>query len=167
MSALPEGSAGGAGGRCRQNGRVLTPRLVVLVVLVLAASACGGSKNAGNGGGSASGGGHGGLVANVSDAKVAVQGPNEVASAKVAIGGVPGKHLTLEWGLVDALEGNQSQEERLVRHYVTTKNVVTHMESVKIPLSQAVSPLLVHFVLYAPDGSYLASDDTPDFGKGT
>jgi hypothetical protein len=25
----------------------------------------------------------------------------------------------------------------------------------------------VHFVLYAPDGSYLASDDTPDFGKGT
>jgi hypothetical protein len=166
MSALPEGSAGGAGGRCRQNGRVLTPRLVVLVLLVLAASACGGSKNAGNGGASASAG-QGGLVANVSDAKVAVQGTNEVASAKVAIGGVPGKHLTLEWGLVDALEGNQSQEERLVRHYVTTKNVVTHMESVKIPLSQAVSPLLVHFVLYAPDGSYLASDDTPDFGKGT
>lgn len=166
MSALPEGSAGGAGGRCRQNGRVLTPRLVVLVVLVLVASACGGSKNAGNGGASASGG-QGGLVARVSDAKVAVQGANEVASAKVAIGGVPGKHLTLEWGLVDALEGNQSQEERLVRHYVTTKNVVTHTESVKIPLSQAVSPLLVHFVLYAPDGSYLASDDTPDFGKGT
>ncbi len=167
MSALPEGSAGGAEGRCRQNGGVLTPRLVVLVVLVLAASACGGSKNAGDGGASASGGqGGSGLVATVSDAKVAVQGTNEVATAKVQIGGVPGKHLTLEWGLVDALQGNQSQEERLVRRYVTTKKVVTHTESVKIPLSQAVSPLLVHFVIYAPDGSYLASDDTPDFGKG-
>ena len=148
---------------------MLTPRLVVLVVLVLAAaSACGGSKNAGDAGQSASGGQAGsGLVAKVSDAKVAVQGSNEVASVKVALGGVPGKHLTLEWGLVDALEGNQSQEERLVRHYVTTKQVVTHDESIKVPLSQAVSPLLVHFVLYAPDGSYLASDDKADFGGGT
>ena len=134
-------------------------------MLVLAVSACGGSKNAGSGGGSPSGG-NSGLVATVSDAKVSVQGSNEVASAKVSVGGVAGKHLTLEWGLVDALQGNQSQEERLVRRYLTTKKVVTHVESVKIPLSVAVSPLLVHFVIYAPDGSYLASDDTPDFGKG-
>ena len=144
---------------------MLAPRLVALVVLVLAVSACGGSKNAGSGGSSASGA-NSGLVATVSGAKVSVQGSNEVASAKVSVGGVAGKHLTLEWGLVDALQGNQSQEERLVRRYLTTKKVVTHVESVKIPLSVAVSPLLVHFVIYAPDGSYLASDDTPDFGKG-
>ena len=144
---------------------MLAPRLVAVFALVLAASACGGSKNAGSGGSSASGA-NSGLVATVSGAKVSVQGSNEVASAKVSVGGVAGKHLTLEWGLVDALQGNQSQEERLVRRYVTTKDVVTHVESVKIPLSVAVSPLLVHFVIYAPDGSYLASDDTPDFGKG-
>jgi len=95
-----------------------------------------------------------------------VQGSNEVATAKVKLGGVAGKRLTLSWGLVDALQGNQSEDERVVRHYVTTKKVVTTVETVKIPLSRAVSPLLVHFVLYAPDGSYLASDDTPDFGKG-
>jgi hypothetical protein len=148
-------------------GRVLARRLLALFVLVLAASACGGSKNAGSAGATASGGQAGsGLVATVSDAKVSVQGRNEVASAKVSVGGVAGKHVTLKWGLVDALQGNQSQEERLVRSYVTTKKVVTDVESVKIPLSVAVSPLLVHFVIYAPDGSYLASDDTPDFGKG-
>jgi len=144
---------------------VLTRRLVVLFVLVLAASACGGAKNAGSGGGSSSGG-KSGLVASVSQAKVSVEGTNEVASAKVSVGGVAGKHPTLSWGLVDALEGNQSQEERVLRRYVTTRKVVTRVESVKIPLSRAVSPLLVHFVVYAPDGSYLASADTPDFGQG-
>ena len=141
------------------------PRLVVLFALGLAASACGGSKNAGSQG-SAGGNSGSSLVASVSDAKVEVQGSNEVATAKVKLGGVAGKRLTLSWGLVDALQGNQSEDERVVRHYVTTKKVVTTVETVKIPLSRAVSPLLVHFVLYAPDGSYLASDDTPDFGKG-
>ncbi len=135
-------------------------------MLVLAASACGGSKNAGSqvsaGGGSGSG-----LVSSVSDAKVAVQGANEVATAKVSVGGVAGKRLTLSWGLVDALQGNQSEDERVVRRYVTTKKVVTRVETVKVPVARAVSPLLVHFVLYAPDGSYLASADTPVFGKGS
>ncbi len=146
---------------------MLAPRLVALFVLMLAVSACGGSKNSGNSGGSASGGASGtGLVASVSDAKVEVQGTNEVATAKVSVGGVAGKRLTLSWGLVDALQGNQSQDEIVLHRYVTTKKVVTTVESVKIPLSRAVSPLLVHFVIYAPDGSYLGSADTPDFGKG-
>jgi hypothetical protein len=146
---------------------VLVRRLPVLLVLVLAASACGGSKNAGSSGAKASGGkSSSGLVATVSDAKVSVQGTNEVATAKVSVGGVAGKHLTLSWGLVDALQGNESQDEIVLERYVTTRKVVTRVETVKIPLSRAVSPLLVHFVVYAPDGSYLASDDTPDFGKG-
>ena len=144
---------------------MLATRLVGLLVLVLAASACGGSKNAGSGGASASGG-KSGLSVTVADAKVHVEGKNEVATAKVSVGGVAGKHLTLSWGLVDALQGNESQDEIVLKRYVTTRKVVTTVETVKIPLSRAVSPLLVHFVLYAPDGSYLASDDTPDFGKG-
>jgi hypothetical protein len=145
---------------------VLARRLAVLFVLVLAASACGGSKNAG-GQGSAGGASGSGLVSSVSDAKIDLEGSNEVATAKVSVGGIAGKHLTLSWGLVDALQGNQSEDERVVRHYVTTKKVVTTVETVKVPVARAVSPLLVHFVLYAPDGSYLASDDTPVFGKGS
>ena len=135
-------------------------------MLVPAVAACG-SSSAGSSGAPSSGGNSGSaLVATVSQAKVRVQGTNEVASAKVSVGGVAGKHLTFKWGLVDALQGNQSEEERVLRRYVTTRNVVTAVESVKIPLARAVSPLLVHFVIYAPDGSYLASADTPDFGKG-
>ena len=103
----------------------------------------------------------------MTDAKVQVEGTNEVATAKVSVGGVAGKHLTLSWGLVDALQGNESQDEIVLKRYVTTRKVVSTVETVKIPLSRAVSPLLVHFVIYAPDGSYLNSDDTPDFGKGT
>ena len=146
---------------------MLAPRLVALVVLVLAVAACGGSKNSGNSGASGSGTATRGLVATVTDAKVEVQGTNEVASAKVSVGGVAGKHLTLSWGLVDALQGNESQDEIVLKRFVTTRKVVTSIQSVKIPVSRAVSPLLVHFVIYAPDGSYLNSDDTPDFGKGT
>jgi hypothetical protein len=144
---------------------MLATRLAAIVVVVLAASACGGSKNSGSSGGS--GKATGGLVANVTDAKVHIEGTNEVATAKVTVGGVAGKHLTLSWGLVDALQGNQSQDEIVLKRYVTTRKLATTVESVKIPLSKAVSPLLVHFVIYAPDGSYLNSDDTPDFGKGT
>ena len=93
-------------------GRVLVRRLVAVFVMVLALSACGGS-----GGSSSSGSTNGGgsksssLVARVSDAKVERQGSNYVTSAKITVGGVPGKKLTLEWGLVDALLGNESQDE--------------------------------------------------------
>lgn len=141
----------------------MTARLAPLAALLLALAVltgCGGSKNEASIGSSK----HGGLVAGVSDAKAETGSTAVTASATIKFGGVAGKKVTLEWGLVDALQGNESQAEKLVRRYVTTAKVVTSTESVKIPLSEVHSPLLVHFVLYGPDGSYLASDDTNDFG---
>jgi hypothetical protein len=134
----------------------------VLAVVLLAG--CGGS----GGGGGSSSGTSGSLVASVSHAKAKTLASGAVvASASISVGGVAGKHLTLDWGLVDALEGNESQAEKLVRRYVTTKAVVTTTESITLPKSVVVSPLLVHFVLYAPDGTYLASADTATFGPGS
>jgi hypothetical protein len=149
-------------------GRVVDRRLVGLFVLVLALSACGGSGGSSSGSSSGSGGGAKvpGLTAKVTDAKVQLEGSNYVTSAKITVGGVPGKKLTLEWGLVDALQGNESQDEIVLHRYVLTKQVKTDVQTVKIPVSRANSPLLVHYVLYNTDGAYLASDDTPDFGKG-
>jgi hypothetical protein len=149
---------------------VLVRRLVGLSVLVLGLAACGGSSGGSNGDASGGGGASSrtpSLVAKVSDAKVAVDGSDEVASAKVSVGGVAGRKLTLQWGLVDALQGNESQDEIVLHRYVSTKNVVSGVQSVRIPLSRANTPLLVHFVLYDTDGAYLASDDTPQFGKGS
>jgi hypothetical protein len=108
-----------------------------------------------------------GLVAEVSHPKVETSADTFVASAQIRVGGVPGERLTLKWGLVDALLGNESQEERVIRRYVTTRKVVTDTESVRIPRRIANTPLLVHFVIYAPDGTYLASVDTHSFGKGS
>ena len=148
---------------------MLVRRLVGLSVLVLALAACGGSNGDSNGG--PPGGGASSrtpsLVAKVQDAKVQVEGKDEVASAKVSVGGVAGRKLTLQWGLVDALQGNESQDEIVLHRYVTTKNVASGVQSVRIPLSRANTPLLVHFVLYDTDGAYLSSDDTPQFGKGS
>ncbi len=148
---------------------MLVRRLVGLSVLVLALAACGGSSGGSNGGagGGAASSRTPSLVAKVSDAKVAVDGSDEVASAKISVGGVAGRKLTLQWGLVDALQGNESQDEIVLHRYVTTKNVASGVQSVRIPLSRANTPLLVHFVLYDTDGAYLASDDTPQFGKGS
>ena len=138
--------------------------ILSICIGVLALSACGGAKNGGGKGASVS---KNGLVADVSSPKVE-KGPKFVTtSVKVKVGGRAGRHLTLEWGLVDALQGNESQTERVVRRYVTTANVVTHNEQVKIPNSVVVTPYLVHFVLYAPDGTYLDSVDTAEFGKGS
>ena len=58
------------------------------------------------------------LVAKVQDAKVQVEGKDEVATAKVSVGGVAGRKLTLQWGLVDALQGNESQDEIVLHRYV-------------------------------------------------
>jgi hypothetical protein len=136
--------------------------------LALVLAACGGSSGSSgnNGSNNANSKSGAGLVADVSHPKVETRGDTIVASAQVRLGGVAGKHVTLEWGLVDALQGNESQEERVVRRYVTTRKVSTTTESVRIPVRIATSPLLVHFVLYAPDGTYLDSADTDDFGKG-
>ena len=149
----------------RVPGPRFAPRLVLLLALGLALAACGGQKNSSSSsGGSVS---KSGLVAEVSDAKAETGATAVTASAKIRVGGVAGKRVTLEWGLVDALEGNESQEEKVVHRYRTTAKVLTDKQSVSIPLSQVKTPLLVHFVLYGPDGSYLASADTNDFGKGS
>jgi hypothetical protein len=134
--------------------------------LALMLAACGSS-----GGSPSSSGGPAkntsGLVAEVSHPNVETTPDNFVASAQIRVGGMPGKHLTLKWGLVDALLGNESQEERVIRRYVTTRKIVTETESVRIPRRIANTPLLVHWVIYAPDGTYLASVDTHSFGKGS
>ena len=146
---------------------MLDRRLVGVFVTVLALSACGGSSGSGGSSGGSPGGVKiPGLTAKVSSAKVDLVGANYVTSAKITVGGLPGKKLTLEWGLVDALQGNESQDEIVLRRYVLTKVPKTETVTVKIPVSRANSPLLVHYVLYNTDGAYLASDDTPDFGKG-
>ena len=139
--------------------------------MVLALSACGGSGGSSNGSSGSSGGGGGssktpGLVVKVSDTKVEKQGSNYVTSAKITVGGVPGRKVTLEWGLVDALQGNESQDEIVLHKYVLTRQPKTDVQMVKIPVSRASSPLLVHYVIYDQDGTYLASDDTPTFGRG-
>jgi predicted metal-binding protein len=141
--------------------------LFALIIGVLALSACGSSGK--SSGGSNSGGGSSrvpGLVAKVEDANVVKQGSNYVTSAKITVGGVPGRKVTLQWGLVDALQGNESQDEIVLHRYVLTKQPKTDVQTVKIPASKAQSPILIHFVLYDQDGTYLASDDTPNFGKG-
>jgi hypothetical protein len=151
---------------------VLDRRLVGVFAAVLALSACGGSggsSSGSSGGGGGAGGGAKipGLTASVSDAKVKQEGSEFVATAKIKVGGLPGKKLTLQWGLVDALLGNESEDEVVLHRYVLTKQVKEDTATVKIPVSRANSPLLVHFVIYNTDGAYLASDDTPDFGKGS
>jgi hypothetical protein len=151
--------------------RVPTRRLALaapLLVLVLALAACGGSSSNSSSSGSGGGGSSAtpGLVAKVSDAKVVKQGSTYVTSAKITVGGVPGRKVKLEWGLVDALQGNESQDEIVLHRYVLTKQPKTDTETVKIPASKAPSPILIHYVLYDQNGTYLASDDTPDFGNG-
>jgi hypothetical protein len=133
--------------------------------LALMLAACGSSGGSSSSSSSAKNGSA--LVAEISHPNVQITGDTVIASAQVRVGGVPGKHVTLKWGLVDALLGNESQEERVIRRYVTTRKVVTDTESVRIPLRLANTPLLVHFVVYAPDGTYLASVDTHSFGKGS
>ena len=138
--------------------------LAAALALMLAACGSSGGSASSSGGPAKNGSG---LVADISHPNVQITADTVIASAQVRVGGAPGKHLTLKWGLVDALLGNESQEERVIRRYVTTRKVVTDTESVRIPRRLANSPLLVHFVIYAPDGTYLASVDTHSFGKGS
>jgi hypothetical protein len=137
--------------------------LVLLALLVLAG--CGGAKN--SNGVNASGDKPKGLVAEVSSPKADDGAEGVTASTKVKLGGLPGKKVTLEYGLVDALLGSESETEKVVHRYVTTKKVVEDTQTVHIPKRLINSPLLVHFVLYGPDGGYLASADTPEFGPGS
>jgi hypothetical protein len=137
--------------------------LVLAVTTVLVLTSCGGG---GSGQGSAHTS-HSGLVAELSDAKVDVKDKTVTASVHVGVGGLPGRRLTLKWGLVDAISGvRASQDERLIRRYVTTANVQEHDATIRFPFPSEATDYLIHFVLYAPSGAYLASLDTADFGPG-
>jgi hypothetical protein len=140
-------------------------RACLALLAVLALAGCGGAKN--SGGVNVSSDKPKGLVAEVSDAKADEAASGVTASAKVKIGGLAGRKVTLEYGLVDALLGSESETEKVVRRYVTTVQVVQDTQTVRVPKRVINSPLLVHFVLYGADGRYLASADTPEFGPGS
>jgi hypothetical protein len=145
---------------------VLTLRSLTLgAMLVLALSACG-SNDAGDAGGGSSGSGKGasGLIAKVATAAVKITNGTAVATTTITVGGVAGKHVTLQWGLIDALQGNDSRAEVVLHRYTTTRALKQYPAAVRIKMKTIFNPSLVHFVLYGPDGSFLSASDTPDFG---
>jgi len=136
----------------------------VLLVFALAAALAGcggsgsGSSSSGSGGTTAS------LVAKVDHADAKVDGGSVVGTAEVTEGGRPGQRLALRYGLVDAVSGTRaSQDEKLITRYTTTADVAKKDVSIKFPKPAVPTDYLVHFVLYGPDGSYLASSDSPVF----
>jgi hypothetical protein len=132
-------------------------------LLVLAAAGCGGGSKSTSSDGSpppASGS----LVTRVENASAKVEGPKIVGTAKVTEGGKAGQHLTLRYGLVDAVSGvRASQEEELAAKYTTTTAVNTLNVTVRFAKPDTPTDYLLHFVLYGPDGSYLASSDSDVF----
>lgn len=133
----------------------------MVLLVVLAVAGCGSSS-------SSSGGSSGGqtaskLTVSVKNAKAEFSNGKVHASVEVKEGGHPGQHLTLRYGLVDAVSGvRASEEEQVAARYVTTSEVRQHEESVTIAKPVATD-YIVHFALYAPDGSYLASADSDVF----
>lgn len=135
-------------------------RPVLLLALVLAAAGCGGS--AGSGGGAASGGGK--LVTKVQHAAVKLEGSSVVGTVEVTEGGQAGQHLTLRYGLVDAVSGvRASAEEKLAARYTSTGSVQRKDVTIRFAKPATPTDYLLHFVLYGPDGSYLASSDSAVF----
>jgi hypothetical protein len=134
-------------------------RPVLLLALVLVAAGCG-SKSSSGAPASASGT----LVTAVEHASARVDGASIVGTVKVTEGGKPGQHLSLRYGLVDAVSGvRASQEERLAAKYTTTASVERKDVTVRFPKPDTPTDYLMHFVLYGPDGSYLASSDSDVF----
>jgi hypothetical protein len=152
---------------CRFLARLVTvaTRVIMLAALLVLAAGCGsGGSNAGSSSSSGSGTQSGGsLVTKVQHASVTVQGASVVSTVKVTEGGKPGDHLTLRWGLIDAVSGvRASESERLAAKYTTTASVTTHDVTVHFA-KPTPTDYLVHFALYGPDGSYLASTDSDVF----
>ncbi len=133
--------------------------LVFVLAFVAGCGGSGGSK--GTSSQAPSGGGH--LVTRVQHASAKVDGGTVVGTVKVTEGGKPGQHLTLRYGLVDAVSGvRASESERLAAKYTTTSSVDTKEVTVRFP-KPTPTDYLIHFALYGPDGSYLASSDTDVF----
>jgi hypothetical protein len=135
---------------------------ICVVALVLVASGCGGSSGSNSSGGT-SASTSGSLVTKVQSATAKVEGNSVVGTVKVTEGGKPGEHLTLRWGLVDAVSGvRASESEVLAAKYTTTSSVSSH--DVTVHFAKPVpTDYLIHFALYGPDGSYLASADSDVF----
>jgi hypothetical protein len=140
--------------------------LIPLAAAAALLAGCGSSGSSGssdNAGGSSGGGGSSSLTAQVKNAKGEVQGNKVVASSDVKVGGKPGTHLTLKWNLVDAVSGvRASEEDEIAKRFVTTADVKDETVNVtsKLPVP---TDYIVHFALYAPDGSYLSSADSRVF----
>jgi hypothetical protein len=134
-------------------------RSVLLLALVLVAAGCGSKSSSG-----APAAASGTLVTKVEHASAKVDGASIVGTVKVTEGGKPGQHLSLRYGLVDAVSGvRASQEERLAAKYKTTVSIGSKDVTVRFPKPDTPTDYLMHFVLYGPDGSYLASSDSDVF----
>jgi hypothetical protein len=137
-------------------------RVIVLGAVLAFVAGCGG------GGGSKSSGsqsspGNGTLVTKVEHASAKVDGGSVVGTVNVTEGGKPGEHLVLRYGLVDAVSGvRASESERLAAKYTTTSSVDSKEVTVRFP-KPTPTDYLIHFALYATDGTYLASSDSEVF----
>ena len=135
--------------------------LILLGAIVLTAAGCGGGSGSS---GTTSAAPTGQLVTKVEHATAKVEGGSVVGTVKVTVGGKPGQHLTLRYGLVDAVSGvRASQEEQLAAKYTSTPATVSKDVTVHFAKPATPTDYLLHFVLYGPDGSYLASSDSDVF----
>jgi hypothetical protein len=140
-------------------------RVLLPVALLALAAGCGGSGDSNATGTQAQTAAAGGsrLVKKVEHATATVEGNTVVGTVKVTEGGKPGEHLTLRYGLVDAVSGvRASESERLAAKYTTTTSVESKDVTVRFP-KPTPTDYLIHFALYGSDGSYLASADTDVF----
>jgi hypothetical protein len=138
--------------------------LVILVIVGATLTGCGGSSGSKSAGGAQASAGTGTLVTKVEHPSAKVEGKSIVGTVKVTEGGKPGEHLTLRYGLVDAVSGvRASQEERLAAKYTTTASIDSKDVTIRFPKPDTPTDYLLHFVLYGPDGSYLASSDSEVF----
>ena len=136
---------------------------MLVPVLITFAAGCGGGAGRSTDGSSPPPA-PGGLVTKVERASAKVEGPSIVGSVTVTEGGKPGERLTLRYGLVDAVSGvRASQEEQLAKTYTTTESVDTKDVTIRFAKPDTPTDYLLHFVLYGPDGSYLASADSDVF----
>ena len=140
-------------------------RILFTIGLAAALAACGGGGSSGSSsssGGSSSGGSS--LVAKVEHADAKEDGTSILGTVKVTEGGHPGERLTLRYGLVDAVSGTRaSQDEVLAARYTTKGSVSSKDVTIRFRKPNVPTDYLLHFVLYGPDGSYLASSDSPVF----
>ena len=143
-------------------------RILFTIGLAAALAGCGsGGSSSSSSSSGASGGASSGsssLVAKVEHADAKQEGTSIVGTVKVTEGGRPGAHLTLRYGLVDAVSGTRaSQDEVLAARYTTTGSVSSKDVTIRFRKPNVPTDYLIHFVLYGPDGSYLASSDSPVF----